>query len=362
MRTSRFAFIIAALALLPACSDDSTAPNQPSCKDNAPVNVSRTLHEIRDVDYVHNKYFYFDDPATFIGPNAGTVKVYRTVTAQDLLNDPSIVHVTGWAAPDPEGWGHGTAAVSVSLNAGTPPTNAIEQEFELLELGVDYTFIRSPSNNAVIGVALEEAIPDSEGRALAVGYVTIDGWLIGGTYQQMGVLPTVPGYSPDKLVVELIKEPVPDPAGAFPSTWLLEMRNVYDIGMTDIEGSTLEVEIVDVLVPRSDHSIPNGSTVPYLQIFGLDQVDCEGAPQSDGRFDVTTARVDLEQGLIFFPVSKAFHPDPSKVSEWTDGVFAFTGSFQAQYDNSLAIYEEKLTPTRENEVHQYVIKVLSRQE
>jgi hypothetical protein len=358
MRTSRFALIIAALALLPACSDDSTEPNQPtpSCKDNAPVNVSgRTLHEIRDVDYVHSQYFYFDDPAIFVGPNAATVKVYRTVTPAELANDPSIVHAMGWAAPDPEGWGHGIGAILTPLISGNLPTEAIEQDFELLALNVDYTFIRSPSNNAVIGFALTEAIPDTDQRALAVSYVTIDGWAIGGTYEQLGVPQTAPDYAADRLVLELIKTPDPDPSGEFPSTWLLEMRNVYDIGMTDIQGSSLEVEIVDVLVPRTDPSIPNGSTVPYLQIFGLDQVDCEGAPQPDGRFDVKPARVDLEKGLLFFPVVKPFHPDASKVNEWTDGVFAFTGSFQAQYDNSLA-------PTRENEVHQYVIKVLSKQE
>lgn len=365
MRTSRFAFIIAALVLLPACSDDSTEPNPPdtSCEDNAPVNVTgRTLHEIRDVDYVHNKFFYFDDPAIFVGPNAATVKVYRTVTPTEVANDPSIVHAMGWAAPDPEGWGHGIGAILTPLLNGELPTDAIEQDFELLELNVDYKFIRSPSNNAVIGLALTQAIPDADQRALAVSYVTIDGWAIGGTYLQLGVPETAPDYADGRLILELIKKPTPDPSGEFPSTWLLEMRNVYDIGMTDIEGSTLEVEIVDVLLPRTDPSIPNGSTVPYLQIFGLDQVNCEGAPQSDGRIDVTTARIDLEQGLLFFPVGKAFHPDPSKVNEWTDGVFAFAGSFQAQYDNSMAIYTEKLTPTRENEVHQYVIKVLSKQE
>ena len=347
--------VIGSVALLSACSDDSTGPVDPPTPD------TRTLTEIRDVDYIHHRFFYFDDPAMFIGPNSATVKVYRTVTAQDLVDDPSIVHVSGWAAPDPEGWGHGTAEVSASLNANEVPASAIENEFELLVLDVDYTLVRSPLNNAVIGVALAEQIPDDEARVLAVGYVTVDGWLIGGTYQQMGVLPTVPGYAPEKLVLEMIKAPVQDPAGAFPSTWKLEMRNVYDLGKTNIHGASMEVDIEDVLVARSDHTIPNGSTVPYLQIFGLDQEGGFGSTP-DGRIDITPARVDLEHGLLFFPLSKAFHPDPTYVDQWTDGAFAFDGSYQAQYDNSLAIYTEKLTPAREGEVHQYVIKVLSKQE
>ena len=353
MRTSRFVFAIAALALFPACSDDSSTPNQP-------VPDERTLTEIRDVDYIHGRFFYFDDPAMFIGPNAGTVKVYRTVTATDLQINPALVSIGGWAAPDPEGWGHGIGDIIFPLNAGELPTNAIEQDFEQLQLDVDYTFIRSPSNNAVIGIALAEAIPDTEERALAVSYVTIDGWAIGGTYEQMAVTEAAPDYSPERLVLELIKEPVPDPAGAFPTTWKLEMRNVYDLGKTNIHAASMEVDIVDVLLTRSDPSIPNGSTVPYLQIFGLDQEGAFGSP--DGKIDITPARVDLEQGLLFFPLAKAFHPDPSYVDEWTDGVFAFTGAYQEQYDKSLAIYAEKLTPTRENEVHQYVIKVLSKQE
>lgn len=348
--------VIGCTALLSACGDDSTGPTDPPTPD------TRTLTEIRDVDYIHHRFFYFDDPAMFIGPNAATVKVFRTVTPTDLQNNPSIAYISGWAAADAEGWGHGTVeGIVLPLNAGELPTAALEQNFEMLQLDVDYTFIRSPANNAVIGIALAQAIPDDEQRALAVSYITVDGWAIGGTYQQMGVLPTAPGYSADKLVLELIKEPVSDPNSAFPSVWKLEMRNVYDLGKTNIHGASMEVAIEDVLVPRSDHTIPNGSTVPYLQIFGLDQEGGFGSTP-DGRIDVTPARVDLEHGLLFFPLAKAFHPDPSYVDEWTDGVFAFNGSFQAQYDNSLAIYTEKLTPTREVEVHQYVIKVLSKQE
>ncbi len=351
MRTLRFAFVIISLALLPACSDDSTAPNQP-----APDEL--TLTEIRDVDYVHRQYFYFDDPALFIGPNASTVKVYRTVLPQDLVNDPAIVRLPGWAAPDPEGWGHGIGDIVLPLNAGELPTEAIEQEFEFLELDVDYRFVRSPQNNAVIGIALAEAIPDAELRALAVSYVTIDGWAIGGTYDQMGVLPSAPDYNPNKLVLELIKPPVLAPSGEFPTTWKLEMRNVYSLGMTNIHGGSMEVTIVDVLSVRDEPWYPNGSTLSYLRIFGLDQAGVLGAP--DCRIDLN--RVDLEQGLLIFPLANAFHPDPTFVDGWTGGTFAFTGPYQAQYDNSLAIYTEKLTPTRENEVHQYVIKVLCRQE
>jgi hypothetical protein len=56
-------------------------------------------------------------------------------------------------------------------------------------------------------------------------------------------------------------------------------------------------------------------------------------------------------------VSQAFRPDASSVDAWTNGEFSFTGPYAAQYDASLAIYNEELTPTRADEVHQYMIQV-----
>jgi cell surface protein SprA len=240
------------------------------------------------------------------------------------------------------------------LNSSQVPTDGVEQEFALLQLGTDYAFVKD-ATNVVIGIELTEAIPDTEPRALAVSYQNVDGWLVGGTYQVMEVLPGTPGY-PNHLLLEMLKAPDPDPQGAFASTWHLEMRNVYDLGFTNMDGSSLEIDIVDVF--RLEDSTPEGSDVPYLQIFGLDQTDAAGTGDRDGLIDL--AYVNLARGLLIVPSLQPFHPDPLLVDAWTGGQFAFTGLYAPQYDTALAIYNEKLTPTREGEVSQYIIRVLAK--
>jgi Motility related/secretion protein len=320
------------------------------------------FREIRDVDYVRNKYFYFDNPRFFIGPQAATIDVYRTVLPQDLVIDPSIQRLPGWAIPDPDGTGQAIRDVVTLLNQGLRPTTAIEQDFQLLQYGVDYTFIINADTDSILGVELFEAIPNSATKALAVSYVNIFGELVGGSYSLLGVLddngnPIVPGSVDDKLLLEMLKAPDPDPNGIFPSTWFLEVKNIYNLGLTNIDGSSLVIEIADNLRPRLNAIYPDSSEVLYIKIFGLDQTDRTGLGDPDGRIDLTFGRVNLDAGLLQFPSLEPFHPPLDSVTSWTDGAFSFTGMYAAQYDTSLAIYTEKLNTTRETEVHQYTIRV-----
>ena len=339
---------IGTLMLLPACGDDVTAPVGDDGQDD------RTLYEIHDVDYVRNKYFYIDNPASITGGQPASVRVYRTVTPADLVADPTIVSQSGWAIPDPDGWGFAMHDIVVLLNASQVPTNAVQHDFELLEPGVDYTLTIDPDNAArVIGIELTEAIADTELRTLAVNYLSVDGWTVGGTYQELGVQPTSPGYAAGNLILEMIKAPDPDPQGSFAATWMLEVRSIYEIGITNIDARSLEVTVVDVLNARAEPWQPEGSDIPYMQIFGLDQ---DGG--ITGRLDLD--RIDLDAGRLYFPSIKAFHPNALNVDTWTGGAFSFTGAYAAQYDVSSAIYSEELTPTRAAEVHQYVIRVLAK--
>ena len=51
---------------------------------------------IRDVDYVKNKYFYFDDPRAFIGPQAATIEVYRQRSDDRAGREAPV-----WCSPSP---------------------------------------------------------------------------------------------------------------------------------------------------------------------------------------------------------------------------------------------------------------------
>jgi hypothetical protein len=320
------------------------------------------FREIRDVDYIKNKYFYFDNPRAFIGPQAATIDVYRTVLPQDLVIDPSINPLDGWAVPDPSGTGQSIRDVVTLLNQGVRPTTAIEDKFELLQYGVDYTFIINADTDSILGVELFEAIPNSATKSLAVSYLNIFGDLVGGSYAELGVLddngnPIVPNSEDDDILLEMLKAPDPDPNGIFASTWFLEVKNIYNLGLTNIDGSTLEIKISDNLRPRLNPEYPDSSEVPYLKIFGLDQTDRSGTGPSDGRIDLTFGRVNLDAGLLQFPSLEPFLPDTTDVTQWTNGEFQFAGMYAAQYDTSRAIYTEKLNTTREMEVHQYLIRV-----
>jgi hypothetical protein len=320
------------------------------------------VREIRDVDYVRNKYFYFNDPSlasSSILPREASISVYRTVLPSD---PPSLPRRGGWAIPDPDGTGQTIRAAVDSLNAGRRPQNAIDQDFQLLQLGVDYNFIIDTDTEDILGIELFEAIPNSATKALAVLYVNQGGQMVGGTYASLGVLvngvPVVPGSANDKLLLKMIKAPDPDPNHPiFGSTWKLEIRNIYNLGLTNIDGSSFNLEIVDILNSRLNPQFPEGSEVPYVRIFGLDQTDRSGTGPPDGAVDLTLGRVNLDLGLLQFPSVTPFTPDTTLVTDWTDGDFQFSGKYAAQYDTSRAIYNQKLNPTREQQVHQYIIHV-----
>jgi hypothetical protein len=333
-----------ALVLIPACGDDGSPVDD--------GNDQFTTRDIRDVDYVDNKFFYIDHPDEYVGPEPLTIKVYRSMLPQD----PPVPSNVGWAVPDPLGCGDAMLTLVAQLNTGQTPTNAIQQDFVLLD-DDEYTLIYG-DGGLIIGLELRDAIPAADLRTLAVSYVSLDGWPVGGTYLHYGVLPSVPGYGVDNLILEMLKAPDPDPQGPFAETWDLEMRRVYDLGAKNIDGSSLEITVLDVLSQRAEPWIPEGATVPYLQIFGLDQTGTSGSGPSDGRIDL--ARVDLRNGLLFFPEARAFNPEAPLVDAWTGGQFSFTGAYQAQFDVSGAIYTEKLTPIRTEEVHQYLIRVRSK--
>jgi hypothetical protein len=264
--------------------------------------------------------------------------VFVTVTPQDLIADPSIVRVPAWAVPDTDPSGAAISQALEDLNAGSRPTGALLQEFRQLKRGADYSPLAT-ADTVAVGFGLATPVPAFEQRTIAVRYRNDFNEAIGGSFA-------------DTLVLEMIKPADPRPDGPPPSTWPLMMRNAYDLGFGDIDPATLTIKIKDLLSVQ-ETSKPQGSDVPYVQIFGLDR---DGAP--DGKIDHVFLGWfdDLNRGILWFPVLDAFAPPADRVNSWTGGAFEFSGVYLPQFEKSSRIYSDLLNPTQEADVHQYIIE------
>lgn len=327
--------LIALLAFcLVSCDDDPSEPPPPE-----PITET---HVIRDVDYVKNKFFLVDDPASFLGAFPYSIEVFVTVTPQDLIQDPSIVRFPGWAVVDSTADGAGISDAVAEIQSGGVPERTLQQDFRRLRRDMDY-LVLATQDTVAIGIELKTPVPVTALRSVAIRYRNQLDQVIGGTL----------GTSPDTLILEMIKPPDPRPDGPFGFLWDYALRNAYYLGFDTINPAHLSVVIHEVNTTRVDTSRPEGSNVPYVQIFGI---DVSGAP--DGKVDnfFHNWGEDLKRGILWMPVAFAFAPPAERVQEWTNGAFAFSGPYLPQYEKSLRIYTELLNPIAEQDAHQYQIE------
>jgi hypothetical protein len=311
----RLPLIALACLLLFSCDDGPEGPPPP-------IQPHVETHSVNDVDYIKNKFFLLDTPDDFAGARPSTLKVYMT---NDIIVNP----IPGWAIPDPTSSGDQVLEAVDALSTGGLPPHYLHADFDLLELGVDYSLLTVPGDTLVMGIELTIPVPPSAQRAVAVSYTSAFGNGVGGF--------DVDG----ELVLEMIKAPVPSTVGHYITTWPMVVRNAYDLGFTDINPDHFTLRIEDVFDTRFDRSRPEGSDVPYTTIFGVEPLD---------------PHIDWERGILWMPVLDGFAPPPDSVQAWTGGAFAFSGVYLPQYETSQRIYDEELNPTEEAEVHQYVIR------
>jgi hypothetical protein len=324
------------LALLASCENHTTAPP-------APRDVS-TTYTIRDVDYIKNTFFLLDDPADFLGAMPGTIQVFMSVNAQDLVNHPDYLRLPGWAVPDSTASGTMIDALMSALAAGSRPKSGLQTDFRRLSEGTDFSLLAT-SDSVVVGIEMKQPVPDGALHAIAVRYRNQLGHDIGAVHA-------------DTLVLEMIKAPEQRPHSRFATTWRLTMRNAYYLGSAN-PTARWSVKIVDVLnTTRVDASTPQGSDVSYLTIFGLDRHDEAGTGPPDGKLDnfFLGWSADMKRGIMWMPALNAFAPPAERVDVWTNGAFSFTGPYQAQYDTSSTIYTRLLNDIQELDVHQYLIE------
>ena len=283
--------------------------------------------------------------------------------------------VPGRAWVDETGVGNTiTTALSPLLTGGSPTRFGSQGGwFKRLELGVDYFYVIAAEDGITpIGIELVQPISKTEQRVLAVAFTSQDGAQIGGQ-KYNDLLPPdsqVPALE-DTLALCMIKARSPLPDAEFGGAWNFMMRNIYNLGLSNIDRQSFNLEIEDNLVPRLNPITPaapdsNAIDIPYIRIFGLDQTDESGVGPPDARVDLTTGIIDLRTGTLTFPALTPFAPPPAAVDVWTDGGFSFDDTtiarsdgvpFSDQYDKAALIYQTDPTLQQYQDLYQYSIVV-----
>jgi len=280
------------------------------------------VRTINDVDFIKNVYFFLDHPPddttsinVFRRPLESSIELFQSVDPFEIVANPELVTFFGRAWVDSLGDGSDVREALSLLQAGDPNTPPFaEAQYRLMQQAEDYRFVLDSQDNSVVGIELVRAVPNT--KVLAVRYVNEFGDTIGNFND----------FS-DTLALELIKPFGARPDNEFGYTWSYMMRHIYSLQLSNIDPTTLSVEILDFL-PRLDRSVPQGSSVPWIRVFGLDRTDQAGLGFPDNQVDVTRNLIDFQRGLLTFPIFSPFNPSDAFVAAETDSQFAFTGVYK----------------------------------
>jgi hypothetical protein len=365
--TSLFAVLVVVSL---ACSEDD-APTVEEPK------VTIETRIIRDIDFVKNQYFLFIhpdptlngvvrpwlDPLSLLPDNSDPltreIQVWQSVTAPEIIDNPG--WLIQWANAFVDTWDDGVELQdgADTIAAGLPlPGDFLPQQFRLLEQEVDYDFIVS-IDDPMVTIGLILRMPVEDDRVVAVSYTNMAGDRIGGTYADYGIGAEHAVTDPDHdMILKLIKAPNQLPVGPTGFVWHYMMRNFYNLGLTWISVTETEIFIQDN-TNRADRTHPDGSTEPYIRIFGLDRYNHTGDPEPDGLFDFDTSQINPLMGILQFPSLTPFAPDSQMVAVWTDGEFSFADSLHwTQHAKSRRMYFEFLTdPVADAYQYDIIIRV-----
>jgi len=178
--------------------------------------------------------------------------------------------------------------------------------------GLDYEKIENArrlsnseySINSQLGfISLNQALGSDEILAVAFQYT-----YMGETYQ-VGEFST-DVTAPNTLLLKLLKSTMTDISQ---SNWNLLMKNVYSLGAYQINKEDFRLDILhqnDSLGAPVNFLTqgPLGvKETPLLQIFGLDNLNSNNDPGSDGIFDfIDGILINSSNGRIYFPTTKPF--------------------------------------------------------
>lgn len=248
----------------------------------------------------------------------------------------------GW-----EGFGAGVGAVPgedtdlVDVVTRYPASKVVRRpRWKRLLKGSDWDELLDP-NGELIGVAMRRSYSDQD--VLAVSYRIIDSQgnlvrKVGRSIDDVDGDPTIadPLDPTRRLHVFKLLKPGPQNDPYRPATgtfdplalcWEYELRNYYDLRGRNIDLATLQLRIErnNVALERPDRDEETGpdgvgTNLPWIRVFGLDQLDASGNPGHDDVADVGNRQiVDPFNGILQFPVARPFDLDDATVSFFTDG-------------------------------------------
>jgi hypothetical protein len=332
------------LLLITSCADDPGPTRL----------VSKRIDRVRiaSTDYVKNRFFRFTAPTPFVFTTAPILRDDSASWPADWSIDPNSLYVyvsgagiegvtmgRGKAFVDRDGFGW-FAPGAVPENSTVPDLTGVPFEefshWRELSQGLDWDFF--VRDGRVAGLVLKQALTDDGTKALAVSYDVVDGQ--DDVVRRVGrfwgaddaTIPDPADPAQEIYFFKLLKPSLPQSPfvnkseGPYDITWEYMFRNFYDLGERDIDPKRFDlwIEHVASWEPHPDLDFSTPLHLPWLQVFGLDQLNAlggtkpGGVPDPDGRVDLQdTRRFDFLAGYLQFPDATPFDPPQESLDRYT---------------------------------------------
>lgn len=180
---------------------------------------------------------------------------------------------------------------ATNADFGATPQEYVDGIFEELVEGEDYTV------NYILGfITINTFLNSSDDIAVAYTYTTPE---LEGNVVQVG---EVTPRSSSRTYLKLIR---PGGMTTEDKAWDLTMRNIYNLGVSNIVQDGFELEINNTRNNIPEVSLP-GRSETLLEDLGLDRLKSDGTIGSDQQIDFSGITLDAGNGRIMFPYLEPF--------------------------------------------------------
>lgn len=292
--------------------------------------ASKQTQTLADLDYVPGVYFMLYDPNLegTLEIDEASIRIY--LDDYNSSNDQNVFR--GRAFPDPIA---GTAAAADSAD-----TVSVRGTFAELQPGddLDYEVLNNIYGPFYKVIRLRRPVSGEQRLATAFRARPVDANGVGvGPFISYGSDSIRTGLDGESIrYLKLLRPPVGvlrfvndnyDPNDVYTRVRDLELKNFYQLSGLNIDPASFKLTIrrgVDQPY-QTVLDLPDGTTVPYIEVLGLDSIDESGgtpvfgmhdnevdgvrAAQTSNTFGGTVrALVDFANGTLFFPDLRPFAP------------------------------------------------------